>query len=215
VVANRAVEIPFTIDPRGVPTSYALFLNTSGPIVDGPFVADSQDPSPGAAAGPQPRSLEVVDLDPETTYHYRIAALQGIAEGTRVLGPEGTFTTGGPRPVPIAATGKRFRLRRRNVRVGRLTRRSKKLLVSVRGVPARCVLKLRLSVGGSKQLARKKANARGRAAFKLRFSKRIRKALHRKRVKLARVKLTARPPGQGASSVTIRKRLPKQRKRRH
>ena len=103
----------------------------------------------------------------------------------------------------------RFKLRRGNVRLGRLTRRSERLKARVHGLPAKTVVKVRLIVGGSKQTARKKANKRGLAIFKPALSKRIRKALHKKKVRHYMVKVTASPPGERPSSVTLTKRLPR------
>jgi hypothetical protein len=68
---------------------------------------------------------------------------------------------------------------------------------------------VRLLVGGSKQTARKKANKRGLAIFKPALSRRIRKALHKKKVSHYRVKVTASPPGERPSSVTLTKGLPR------
>jgi hypothetical protein len=106
-------------------------------------------------------------------------------------------------------TKKRFKLRRGNVRLGRLTRRSTRLKARVHGLPAKTVVKVRLFVGGSKQTARKKANKRGLAIFKPALSKRIRKALHKKKVRHYRVKVTASPPSERPSSVTLTKGLPR------
>ena len=77
----------------------------------------------------------------------------------------------------------RFRLRKGNVRLGRLTRRSE----AAQGEGPRPAREDRgqgeALVGGSKQTARKKANQSGLARFKPTLSKRIRKALHKKKVR--------------------------------
>ena len=81
------------------------------------------------------------------------------------------------------------------------------LIVRVRGLPAKTKVTLKLNVGKSKQSARKKAKANGRVRFKMLLSKRIRKALSDEKLKKFKLKVTARPPGEPASSVTFRKRL--------
>jgi hypothetical protein len=194
---------------------YFLLLSAGEPA--GPS-STRIDPADGelqsGLVGPQQLAIEAVDLDPGT-YNYRVGVFHALLY--EILGPEGSFTiTRPPEAVPAvrALRPRSFRLRRRNIRVGGIRPRSKKVVVRVLGVPPRTVLKLRFSVGGSKQLARKKANGRGKAVFKLRLAKRIRKALRRKRVKLARLKVTAKPPEQASSSVTIKKRVSKHKRRR-
>jgi hypothetical protein len=205
VTGQHAASIPATIDPGGVAGNYRLLIAASAPATGASAAIENAATVSGA--GPQPALANIVDLDPATTYHYRFAVEQQSG-GADVLGPEGTFTTP-PYPVaPIDAVRKsRFKLRKRNVKVGKLTRSSTKLLVKVLGLPAKTKVKLRLTVGKSKQSARKKAKANGRARFKPSLSKRIRKALLDKKVKKFKLKVTASPPGEPSSSITLTKKL--------
>jgi hypothetical protein len=205
VTGQHAASLPATIDPGGIPSNYRLLIAAGAPATGAsPAIENSATVS---GSGPQPALANIVDLDPATTYHYRFAVEQQSG-GAEVLGPEGTFTTP-PYPVPVAnPVGKpRFKLRKKQVRIGRLGHHSKVLIVKVRGLPAKTKVKLKLTVGKSKQSARKKAKANGRAKFKMQLSKRIRKALSDKSVKKFKLRVTARPPGEPASSVTFTKRI--------
>ena len=206
VTGQHAASLPATIDPGGVASNYRLLIEAGAPATGAsPAVENAATVS---GSNPQPALVNVVDLDPATTYHYRFTVEQQSG-GANVLGPEGTFTTP-PYPVaPIAAVRKksRFRLRRGQVTIGRLTHRSKVLIVRVRGLPAKTKVKLRLTAGKDKQSARKHAKANGRVRFKLTLSKRIRKALRDRELKRARLKVTAMPPGEPPSSVTLTKAL--------
>jgi hypothetical protein len=205
VTGQHAASIPVTIDPGGVAGSYRLLIAADAPATGASPAIENAGTVSGP--GPQPALANIVDLDPATTYHYRFAVEQQSG-GADVLGPEGTFATP---PYPIAAVNvlqkARFKLRKGQVRLGRLTRRSERLKAKVHGLPAKTVVKVRLILGGSKQTARKRASKRGLASFRPALSKRIRKALHRKKVKRYRVKVTATPPGERSSSVTLTKKL--------
>ncbi len=165
---------------------------------------------PKSASGPQPQSVQVVDLDPGI-YHYRVAASQSITGGPEVLGPEETFTVPAapatPAAVAVAATPRRFRLRHRNIRVSHITRHSKRLIVRLHGLPAKTRVKLKLIAHGAKQSARRKANRNGRLTFKLVLSKRIRKALRKPKVKRVRLRFKASPPDEASSHLTLTKRI--------
>jgi hypothetical protein len=206
VTGQHAASIPATIDPGGVASNYRLLIEAGASATGAsPAVENAATVS---GSGPQPALANVVDLDPATTYHYRFAVEQQSG-GADVLGPEGTFTTP-PYPVaPIAAVRKksRFKLRKGQVRIGRIGHRSKVLIVRVRGLPAKTKVKLRLTAGKDKQSARKKAKANGRVRFKLTLSKRIRKALRDRKLRRVRLKVTAMPPGEPPSSVTLTKAL--------
>ena len=150
----------------------------------------------------------MVDLDPGT-YHYRFVANQsGPPSATSTYGPEGTFsvpaTTATDEP-PTASIP--FKLKRKNVKFGKLKRSSKVLVVKVTGLPVKTRLRLQIRVGKRKQTATKKADAKGRARFKVTLSKRIRKALRDRKVKKATLKVTATPPGQKPSSVSVKQKL--------
>jgi hypothetical protein len=209
VTGEHAASIPVTIDPVGVDTYYRTLIAAGGPVSTTEPSLFHPQAVPGGSAGPQPVVVQVVDLEPATTYHYRIAAEQNGGNSNETLGPEGTFTTPPfPSMIPISGPGtSRFKLRKGQVRVGRLTRKSKRLLVKVRGLPAKSKVKLRLTVGKSKQTARKKAKSNGRVTFRLTLAKRIRKALLDDTVKRFRLKVTALPFGQRPSSVTFTKRI--------
>jgi hypothetical protein len=206
VTGQHAASIPVTIDPGGVASSYRLLIAAGTPATGASPAIENAGTVSGP--GPQPALANVVDLDPATTYHYRFAVEQQSG-GADVLGPEGTFATP---PYPTSAVSvlqkARFRLRKGQVRLGRLTRSSERLKARVHGLPAKTVVAVRLLVGGSKQTARKKANQRGLAIFKPALSKRIRKALHKEKVRHYMVRVTASPPGERPSSVTLTKRLP-------
>jgi hypothetical protein len=205
VTGQHAASIPATIDPGGIVSSYRLLIE-AGAAATGASPA-IENAATVSASGPQPALANIVDLDPATTYHYRFAVEQQSG-GADVLGPEGTFTTP-PYPVaPIAAIRKsRFKLRKGQVRIGRLGHRSKVLMVKVRGLPAKTKVKLRLTAGKSKQSARKKGKANGRVKFKMTLSKRVRKALRDRKLKRVKLKVTAMPPGERPSSVTLTKAL--------
>jgi hypothetical protein len=205
VTGQHAASLPATIDPGGVASNYRLLIAAGAPATGASPAIENAATLSGP--GPQPALANIVDLDPATTYHYRFSVEQQSG-GASVLGPEGTFTTP-PYPLPAAnPVGKsRFRLRKKQVRIGGLGHRSKVLIVKVRGLPAKTKVTLKLTVGGSKQSARKKAKANGRVRFKMLLSKRIRKALSDEKLKKFKLKVTARPPGEPASSVTFRKRL--------
>ncbi len=206
VTGAHAASIPVTIDPMGFDTSHRALIAVGGPVsTTEPSLFDPRV-VPGGG-GPQPVVVQVVDLEPATTYHYRIAAEQNAGNSNETLGPEGTFTTPGlPRVVPVVSRT-RFKLRKGQVRVGTLRRSSKKLVVRIRGLPKGSKAKLKLRVGKSKQVARKKARRNGTARFRMTLSKRIRKALHDDGVKRFILRVTALPPEDPPSSVTFNKRL--------
>lgn len=201
--------LPATIDAKGLATTYSVLVDTKSPVNPGAPSISGRPPIPVATVGGQAVAVQAVDLEPATTYHYRFRLYSSTEESSKeVLGPEGTFTTLPPlAAIPPTAGKRRFRLRRGNVKVGPLTRRSKRLKATVNGLPAKTVVKIRLVVGGSKQTARKRASKRGLARFKPALSKRIRKALHKTKVKRYRVKITAMPPDERPSSVTLTSKL--------
>jgi hypothetical protein len=208
VVGLHAAEVPVTIDNGGLDTAYSLRLVFEGPVEDEYVtIAGDDEFIPASLTGSQQRSIEVVDLDPGT-YHYRFAAFQQGPLAADTIGPEGTFAVPAAEPpVPLGPTATRFKLKRKNVKAGKLRRRSKKLLVKVSGLPAKTKVRLQIKVGKRKQNATKKANAKGRAKLKVTLSKRIRKALADRKVRKAILKVTATPPGQRASSVVIKQKL--------
>ncbi len=211
VASQHAARVPMTIDPEGPSTAYGILLSTGTPVGDGAAFIEADDSTP-PGSDPLALAINVVDLDPATTYHYVVFARQSL--GNEAHGPEGTFTTP-PLAVPISgvAAKKRFKLRRKLIRIGKLTRRSKKLIVRLHGLPAKTKVKLRLKAGRVKQTARKRAKTNGRLTFKLVLSKRVRKAIRRPKLKRVKLIFTASPPDQGASRLKLSKRI--QGARRH
>jgi hypothetical protein len=95
-VVEHAAAIPVTIDPQGVDTHYEMRISKSG-STEVATIGNGEVP---AAASAQPGRIEVVDLDPCTTYRYRIVASHRGSDENEVAGPEGTFTTPGGRSRP-------------------------------------------------------------------------------------------------------------------
>ena len=120
-------SLPATIDAKGLPTNYSVLIDAEGPIDPGAPAIQGRPPIPAGTVGsPMAVDVQVVDLDPATTYHYRFRGRPRKADN-HVLGPEGTFTTLPPLAAVPPVVKKRFRLRRGNVKLGKLTRRSKRL----------------------------------------------------------------------------------------
>jgi hypothetical protein len=213
VAGDHAASLPFTIETKGEAVRYRLYIEAGAPATPAsPMLSLHEDEIGAGLNAAQLRTIPVTDLDPSTTYHYRLAASTPGPESGQVLGPEGTFTTG---PKIATTLRQHFKLRRGNVKVGRLARNSKRLRVRFVRVPAKTKLKLKLKVGGRKQTATRKANPRGRAKLKVTLSKRIRKALRNHRVRKAILRITAAPPDDTRSRVTIKKKLKTKKRRRH
>jgi hypothetical protein len=206
VTGAHAAAIPFKVDGHGFETGFSLRIAPSGPITAvSPVVSTSDDEFPEGLLGPQPEAIQVVDLDPSTTYHYRIAATQGDAHNNGALGPEGTFTTA---PfVAVTASRSHFRLTRKNIKLGKLTRRTRVLRATVKGLPKGTVVRVKLKAGRRHIKARKKEKSRGTVKFKLRLSKKLRKALHDPKLKRAKVTFSAAPPGERTSRVVFKPKL--------
>ena len=151
VTGQHAASLPATIDPGGVATNYRLLIAAGAPATGASAAIENAATVSGP--GPQPALANVVDLDPATTYHYRFAVEQQSG-GANVLGPEGTFTTP-PYPVARPSTPQkaRFKLRRENISLGQLTRRSERLKAKLHGLPA--------EDGGQGQADRRRQQADG------------------------------------------------------
>jgi hypothetical protein len=211
-VADFAARIAGTIDAGGLEAYFGARIAVNGPVTAGSPFFEGRPVIPSTAAGPQPIGVQVVDLEPGTTYRYRLAVEQSGAKGNEVLGPEGTFTTPAPpKPVlvaPMPVTKKaHFKLSKKLVSFGKLTRRSKRLEVRVHGLPAGTVIKLKLGAGKAHLKARKKADKKGVAKFKLTLPRKFRAALSSAKVKLVRMTVIAAPPGDTASKVKLKQRL--------
>jgi hypothetical protein len=103
-VTEHAAAIPAVIDPRAgeAVTTYEMRISKAERPDESAVIGGGSIPA-GAAA----RSLwiQVVDLDPCTTYRYRVAAFQQDEDENQVAGPPGTFTT--PASFGPAGTGTR------------------------------------------------------------------------------------------------------------
>jgi hypothetical protein len=105
VVAEHTAAIPIAIGPQGVDTHYEMRIS-KGDSIDVATVGSGEI---SAAVDAQPGRIEVVDLDPCTTYRYRIVASHRGSDENEVAGPEQSFTTSGgkARPsLPVKASGK-------------------------------------------------------------------------------------------------------------
>ena len=155
MTGQHAASIPATIDPGG--GRRQLPPADRGRRAGDRGSAAIENAATVSGSGPQPALANVVDLDPATTYHYRFAVEQQSG-GADVLGPEGTFTTP-PYPVAAARTRvqkARFKLRKGQIRIGRLEAPLESADRQGQGLPARIKVKLKLTAAKSKQSARKK-----------------------------------------------------------
>ncbi len=205
VTGAHAAAIPFTLDGHGFETGYSVLISPNGPITPAsPVVRNHQAYISAGLSGPQPATIQVIDLDPSTTYRYRIAATQEDTDLNQALGPEGTFKT----PPFVAVTSRsHFKLSRKNIKLGKLTRRTEVLRATVRGLPKGTVIRVKLKAGKRHIKARKKEKSRGTVKFKVHLSKKLRRALHDHRLKRAKVIFTASPPGDTHSKVVLKPKL--------
>jgi len=212
-VAEHAARIALSLDPNGQRTDYYALLSPSGPVTTASaFIQGGEiETGLGEVHGV---AVEVTDLAPATTYHYRVAANHDGTDGNQALGPEGTFTTP-PFAIPSAKTAtpagkpirRHFKLRRKSVALGKLTRSSKQLTIKVRSLPAGTVVKLRLKAGKGKAKAKKSAGAGGSVRFDLKLSQKLLKALHSPQVRKVKVGLVALPLGDTVSKVSLMRKL--------
>jgi hypothetical protein len=225
-VGSHAVVVPINIDPHGSRISqYGVAIDDAPVTLSSPFLAGLDDPTETA---PFQRTLDVVDLAPNTTYHVKAFAFE---LGNGAESSERTFTTPPisvpppqpppvsppqpqppvtPTPPPIAA---RFRLRAAEVHIGRLRRAAKTVTLTVKGLPqgAAVTAQLRAGAGSSavKTLAKAhaKANAKGVAKLTLKLSRKARKALRSRRVKSVTIRVAATVAHGAPTVVTLHKRL--------
>jgi hypothetical protein len=197
-----AASLPAIIDPQGEGTVASVYVMKEGPVtLSSPRVFSTEFAD--ALSGPRSEVFDLTDLEPQTTYHYRVSAIQ--TEGNLVLGPEATFTT--PPLKSPAAPRSHFTLRGKQVKIGKLTRRSKKVVVRVRELPPSTLVKLRLTARRRHVGGKGTASSEGLATLTIKFSKKFRKALHDRRLKAVRFKVTALPPGDTPSSVALKRGL--------
>jgi hypothetical protein len=203
-VTPYAARVPAIVDPQGETTLVTLYVLAGSPVtLTSPHVFPLDGGLLTAFGGPQTVTFNITDLEPATTYHYRVSAMQH--EGKYgLLGPEGTFTTPA---LKSPAAKAHFKLHRKSIRIGKLTRRSKKVTVKVRDLPAKTLIKVGLTAGKRHAGGRRRANSKGRVTLKIRFSKKFRAALHDQVVRVVRFRVTASPPGDTPSSVVLKRRL--------
>ncbi|HEU5106573.1 MAG TPA: hypothetical protein VFU11_12115 [Solirubrobacterales bacterium] len=104
-VAEHVATIPATITPRSMDTHYEMRISKVG----SPDAAVIGGGEVSAAVGAAPVRIEVVDLDPCTTYRYRIVASHRSTDENEVASPAATFTTtgkGNSRSLPAQASPK-------------------------------------------------------------------------------------------------------------
>jgi hypothetical protein len=214
-----AAQVPMTIDPAGIDTVYKLQIAAGAPTASASESAtlSKEATIPGGATGPQPATIELVDLDPATTYRFRVAATHVTGDGNGVWSPEATFTTpalgGAPSAGPTATAASAravrgpFKLRSSSVSVGELRRGSRRLFIRVRDVPQGSVVRLQLTAGKAKLKARKVAAAAGLVKFDLKLPEILRKALQSRQVKVVTVLVAVSSPGEAPSSVTLKSKL--------
>jgi hypothetical protein len=217
--SEHAALIPVTIDTGGIYTNYFMRIAATGPVTNASAFIPGRTEIEEGLSGPQAGRLEVVDLDPSTTYHFRIGAEHSGSDFNEVLGPEGTFTTPpippSPTPpgstpsveTPPAAVKSHFTLRKGAIAIARLERSSKRLLVRVRGLPARTAAGLDLKAGSAHLQGRRLAPADGLVKFDILLSGKVREALLSERVRDVVVRISASPPGDTKSEVTLRPKL--------
>jgi DNA-binding beta-propeller fold protein YncE len=89
-ITQTGATISDTVDPRGLQTSYEFELGT---VVEGQLVYNGAKifGSAGAGTGAETITLNLENLAPSVTYHYRLAATN--ADGTE-YGADQAFTTG-------------------------------------------------------------------------------------------------------------------------
>jgi hypothetical protein len=90
-----------SINPMGTPTSYRFEYGPTSSY--GRSVPDSWDETERWVQGNEPEEVDqaIDELEPETTYHYRIVARNAL--GT-IVGRDKTFTTSAAEPTPLAMT---------------------------------------------------------------------------------------------------------------
>jgi hypothetical protein len=221
VVGAHAVAVPINIDPHGSPISaYGVYIDDAPVTLESPDVQAADSPS---ETTPFQRTVDVVDLAPSTTYHVTAWVIQGLKS---VETSERTFTTPAvspptppqpsPQPLPPAPPGPavtHFKLKAKEVHVGRLRRTSKSVTLTVSGLPPGALVSVQLRAGlrtsGLKTLARAhaRANARGVAKLRLKMSTKARKLLHNRRVKSVTIRVAASVAPGTPTAVTLHKRL--------
>ncbi len=78
------------VDPHGEPTTYHFEYGNQGPCASSPCLSSPAKPA-GTAGVSELVAEEVEELEPDTTYHFRLVAENGV--GAPALGDEMTVTT--------------------------------------------------------------------------------------------------------------------------
>ena len=103
IPGRYVASLPATIEAKGQLTRYSVLIDNESPINPGAPSMQGRPRIPATAVGGQGVVVQAVDLEPATTYHYRFLLRQTTeTSDNEVLGPEGTFTT---LPPPAAAYG--------------------------------------------------------------------------------------------------------------
>jgi hypothetical protein len=91
-VAEHAAAVPVLIDPRAgeAVTTYEMRISRADQPDQTAAIGGGSIP---AFSGARSLRIEVVDLDPCTTYRYRVTAIQQSEEENQVASPTATFTT--------------------------------------------------------------------------------------------------------------------------
>lgn len=229
LVGRHAARIPVTTDVGSPAANTNIEVDFGDPAHPGtyPFAVSALANVPSSTTGQVTVPVDLVDLKPSTTYHYRVLvrATYGVLTEDRSFTtpappapptPPTTTTTTTTTPVtttpakPIVITiPKAFKLAKGQVTIAKVTRRSRVLTVKVKGAPKKT--KLVVTFKGLKTLAtaRRTTLTTGTTTFRIKLSAKARKALRSKKLKRVKFVVAATPPLQKRSSVTITKTLPK------
>jgi hypothetical protein len=230
------VHIPLTIDPEGLGLLvYGAYLSAGDPATPASTNIQADDPVPSSIPGPQPLAVDVVDLTPGTTYHYRLY----VAGTLSAMTDDATFTVpplGEPAPppgdqpttattasVPIAAPPPpparkvHFRLSSSAISIVTLSHGSHTATVRLRRLPARTKVKLTLTIGARHITITRTASSAGTITFTIKLSKALRAALASHSRTSFRVTVSVTPPGDSASSIskTSKLKVVKHKKKQH
>jgi hypothetical protein len=217
VVGNHAAAIPLTLNGQGEEVEYGVLIDSSGTAsATSPYV--EADTTAQISDSPLARTIDVTDLEPGT-YHVRGFVLNAGPEGT--MSDEITFTvpaqpappSGSPPPPQPPVS--HFTLKRSALKVGKITRKSRFLTLTIKGLPPRAVVDAQLSgnlrAAALKKLAhgRARANLSGVVKLKVRLSAKTRKLLRGHRVKSLTLRVRVTPVGQKTTQITLHPKLKK------
>ncbi len=183
-----------SLDPQGSDTSYRFQYGTTTNYGAGAPVPEADA---GAGTGAQAVSTDLSGLQPSTTYHYRLAAVNdsGVTRGA-----DRTFTTqAGPPPPPLPAPGRLALPARANVQNGAAS-----LGVQCSGDPgSSCAGALALALGKTKLgTAGYSVNSGQNATIQVNLNKAARRLLANARHNRLSVLATATPNASGAKATS-------------